>query len=475
MSQGANPFRNPAERESDFKYENMLNQIEFAKWERILDIASGTTTTSESGQPFRTWADDHSQPQESESKHEERLTYMERERILDVLSRDSSFGPPSKMMVYAPLPLPHSSVRKHGGKDLDDEFCWKDQYEARLYRDHHLQHEQNRNRQRLEHHYHNQHQRHRHNGQHQYHHYHGASNFNQEYMNDSFRLDIGSRDPSRCRISHPDSSRYTTNLSTPTLVIPKPTSITDNHYGRFQSKRHWCEDDESPSDHNQWSPKRLICGVQVKEVGCVTPEFLTAQLPPKREGRPYSILHSLDSQDDRKTIQDHQVHWKERLNVFRRSIPLGFENLSMNRLSPKQVICDIQDNEVKRVDSDFRTNPSPPKREGCLYSSVHSVSSANGRKTSLHHKVHLQKRLDDWFLLGLISHSMNLSREKKPAKPAHDVHRSERNVHSREWYERSDSMKGKPVSDHPHFMFMVFFEKVGEEPSKEDGSQSCTA
>jgi hypothetical protein len=211
-----------------------------------------------------------------------------------------------------------------------------------------------------------------------------------------------------------------------------------------------------------------MCGVQVNEVECVTPAFSTIQFPPKRERRPYSGLHSLSSQDERKTSFCHKIHSPESPDDSRRSLPLGFISHSMNRWSPKRLMCGMQDNEVMQVAPELLTKPSPPKREGCPYSSFHSFSAADQKKTLPHHKSHLQKRLDDFFLLGFLSHSMNLYREEKPAKPARSVQR-------REWYERSDSMKGKEVSDHPHFMLMVFFETVGEDPPKEDSGQPFTA
>jgi hypothetical protein len=201
-------------------------------------------------------------------------------------------------------------------------------------------------------------------------------------------LDVASHD--RSFDPPPKMIVFTPPTSPRSSARKNPTSLTDNRYGQSQSQRQWYEDDESPSDVNRWSPKRLMCGMQDNEVVRVAPEFSTKPSPPKREVRQHSGLHSFSSQDQRKTSPYCKIHSQERLDHSGRSLPLGF-----------------------------------------------------------------------------LSHSMNLWREEKTAKPV-------RNVSRREWYERSDSMKGKAVSNSRHFMQMVFFDKVGEEPPEEDGGQSCS-
>ena len=331
-------------------------------------------TMSEGGNPFRNPADGHSQPQDSDSTYEERLTYMdfsEWERILFVASHDRSLDPPPKMIVLTSLASPNSSATK--------------------------------------------------------------------------------------------------NLSNPKVVIPKSPRLADNRYRRSQSQRKLCEDDELPSDVNRWSPKRLMCGMHENEEVRVAPGFLTKPSPPKRDSCPHSGLHSFSSQDQRKTSHNHKVYSQES-----QSQRHWYEDDEMppnvNRWSPKQLMCGMQDNEMVHVAPKFPSKPSPPKSKGRLYSGLHSLSSQDKRKTSSCQKIHLQERLNDYGSsppLDFTSQSMNWWREEQSANHSHSVSR-------RQWYERSDSMKGKVASNTPYSMEIVSFKKVGEGPPEADGVQSFT-
>jgi hypothetical protein len=363
MSEGGNPFRNIAARgqtlsngkpfpdESDTKYEDMLNYIDFSKWARILDKKSC----------------------------------------------DHYLGPPNEIMCTAPT-SPNSSAKENEGwvkVDVPFDRGWvndvpfdEDPFE-----------ELNKHRQDGHH-----------NGQHQEHHHHqrevlhrGNDFESHDIQRDKLTrkaktLDsLGKQHPTQSWRRSDDG--FFSNISqdadsrrrAPQLEIPKPSSLKNNRYGKAQSERQWHEDDELVQ--NKWSPKRLMCGMKGNEVVSVDLEFSAKPYPRKLEDvRLQASLRSFTLQDKRETSPYLKLNKSERISS--KSLPQMGLSRSAKSLPPA------------------------------------------------------------------LTRSMQSSLDEKPAKP----HTASR----REWFERSDSMKGRTVSNKSHVMQMVFFQTIGEECKPEE-------
>ena len=253
------------------------------------------------------------------------------------------------------------------------------------------------------------------------------------------------------------------DFNIPKVVIPKSAY---NCHRRSESQRKLYEDDELPSDMNQWSPKRLVmCGVQHNEVVRMASGVSTKPSLPQHEGLPH-----FSYADRTKTIHHHKVHSQEsqsqRQWYLDDEMPPG-----VNRWSPKRLMCGMQDNEMVMVHMapELSKKPYPPERVAHPRNGLHSLSCQEERKTSRYGKIHVKERIDDngrSLPLGCKSHPMNRWGEEKSANASRSISR-------KQWYERADSMKGKSISNTPYSMEIVLFKKVGEGPPVEDGGQSC--
>lgn len=168
-------------------------------------------------------------------------------------------------------------------------------------------------------------------------------------------------------------------------------------------------------------------------------------------------------------LKDNRYYWKAQ------SERQWHENdgSDQNKWSAKRLMCGIKGDEVMPVDLESSTKAYPGKQEDLRrHSCLPSFTLQDKRGTSPYLNISESERIFAKNIppLGLsrsatrlppgISRSRESSLKEKPAKL--------RNSPRREWFERSDSMKGRAVSSKSHAMQMVFFQTVGEDCKRQE-------